>query len=72
MMPMPRPCTCADAKLLAGKRAEVVAADAMDAAQLRSAFEGAYGVFFVTVPYVIFAGKEFEQGAAGWTLWHAA
>jgi len=43
----------------------VVVADAMDAAQLAAAFEGAFGVFFVTVPYVIFAGKEFEQGVAG-------
>ena len=58
----------ADAKQLAGKGAEVVVVDAMDAAQLRGAFEGAYGVFFVTVPYVIFAGKEFEQGAAKQTL----
>ena len=54
---------CADAKHLAGKGAEVMAVDAMNAAQLAAAFEGAYGVFFVTVPYVIFAGKEFEHGA---------
>ena len=41
---------CADAKHLAGKGAEVMAVDAMNAAQLAAAFEGAYGVFFVTVP----------------------
>ena len=38
-----------DAKQLAAKGAEMVEADASDAAQLRAAFEGAYGVFAVTV-----------------------
>ncbi len=39
----------ADAKQLAANGAELVEADAADSEQLRSAFEGAYGVFAVTV-----------------------
>ena len=39
----------ADAKQLAANGAELVEADASDEGQLRAAFEGAYGVFAMTV-----------------------
>ena len=39
----------ADAKQLAAKGALMIEADASDEGQLRAAFEGAYGVFAMTV-----------------------
>ena len=53
-----------DARQLAAKGAEVVQADAADAAQLRAAFQGAYGVFLMTTgPDVKQAKPELELGA---------
>ena len=54
---------------MAAKGAEVVEADANDAAQLCAAFEGAYGVFAMTLSAAATgspeerAQHEFEQGA---------
>ena len=58
----------ADAKQLAAKGAEMVEADATNAIQLRAAFDGAYGVFAVTVALGgggVDGGyeRELEQGA---------
>ncbi len=56
---MCRSLLSAEAKRLAAKGAEVVEADALDAASLRAAFEGAYGVF-ATLP--LHGGGGFEDG----------
>ena len=58
------PCPDTGAKHLAGKGAEIMAIDATNATEVGAAFEGAYSVFYVTVPYEIFSGKEFAQGVA--------
>ena len=56
-------CVVADAKKLAAKGAEVVAVDQTDAAALRAALDGAYGVFYVTVTLEIAVLQaEYEQG----------
>ena len=57
----PVSCICrgAEAKRLAAKGAQVVEADALDAASLRAAFEGAYGVFAMTP---LHGGGGFEDG----------
>ena len=49
----------AEAKRLAAKGAQVEEADALDAASLRAAFEGAYGVFAMTP---LHGGGGFEDG----------
>ncbi len=49
----------AEAKRLAAKGAQVLEADALDAASLRAAFEGAYGVF-ATLP--LHGGGGFQDG----------
>ena len=59
---------CAEAKRLTTKGAQVIKANVMDAASLRAAFEGAYGVFAMT-PVLRHGGidsgyvRELEQGA---------
>ena len=53
----------AEAKQLAAKGAEVVQANAVDAAQRLEAFEGAYGVFLVTTgPEIVQQKPELEMG----------
>ncbi len=57
------PYLVADAKKLASKGADVVAVDQTDAAALRAALDGVYGVFYVTVTLEIAVLQaEYEQG----------
>ena len=60
----------ADAKQLAAKGAKVVAVDQTNAEALRAAFEGVYGVFYVTVSLEIAVLQaEYEQGKAQLQRW---